>query len=407
MCTGGTRHAYAGAMRESSPEYQMSQRGLLREGTRIGPDLTVIDVLGEGGTGVVYRAQHAVLRREVAVKMSKVSGPLAAEARARLVREARMCASIRDSHVPRIYALAELEDGTPFIVMEKAEGTTLSHTLASRRLAVKEACALGCELLDALAAVHRKGIVHRDIKPSNLMVHLKEGAPLKLRLLDFGVGKVVSTSELDLPALTCRGELLGTPLYMAPEQILAQPIDARADLYSAGVVIYEMLAGRTPFEGDSVGAVFASVLRDEIVPLASLRPNLPASLLTVVRNATAKQAEHRYADARAMREALGTALKEVHALGDAPGFDGAEHESLADLSPTLVYKSSFNASRAAADNRHRTISLSLARTVRVLTRDGAAEPSGVLKLRPRVGFRVQRDALALDSTLADRLGVRS
>ncbi len=384
----------------------MRQSRVLRAGTRIGPDLTVVGVLGEGGTGVVYCASHGVLRREVAVKMSNVFGPLAEEARARLVREARMCASIRDPHVPRIYALEELEDGTPFIVMEKAEGCTLSHTLSVQRLSVGEACALGCELLDALSAVHRKSIIHRDIKPSNLMVHLKEGAPSRLRLLDFGVGKIETSSELDLPALTCRGELLGTPLYMAPEQILAQPIDARADLYSAGIVLYEMLSGRTPFEGDSVGAVFAAVLRDEMTPLSSLRPGLPTSLLAVVRRATAKQVEHRFANALAMREALAAALKDVTALGDAPGFAGTTQESGGcELTPTLVYTPS---SIGPPKHRRRTVSLSMARTVRVLRRDHSGDSSRIPKQRgpsPRLGFRVHQDAFCPESALAHCLRV--
>lgn len=398
---------------DTAAQPDLAARRTLAIGTAIGPDLTVTGVLGEGGTGVVYAAYHALLRREVAVKMSHMSGPMAQEGRARLVREAQMCASVRSAHLPRIYALDELADGTPYIVMEKVEGVTLSHTLAQRRLSPMLACAITERLLTALSAVHKKGIVHRDIKPSNLIINLRDESAPELRLLDFGVGKVVKANELEHPSLTCRGELLGTPLYMAPEQVLGMAADARTDLYAAGIVLYEMLAGRTPFAAESVGEVFAAVLRDEITPLSSLRPDLPAPLLALVAKATAKKAEERYADALSMLHDLKRAMAELppplHASELEPLHDRASHT---DLEPTLVFPRARRNGRDARyehDNaeehakvcereRRRTLSLSLARTVKV--RPGMAENLPPKSQRARLGFRAQREALAFDQTVA-------
>ncbi|MFT3925521.1 MAG: protein kinase [Myxococcales bacterium] len=155
-------------------------------GTRLGPDLTIIGILGEGGTAIVYSAHHRVLEREVAVKVSvgDECGP-----QSRLVREAKMCASVRDAHIPRVYGLDYLEDGSPYMIMEKVEGEMLTKLLQHRRLAVREACEFACELLETLDAIHFAGLLHRDVKPSNLMVDPNPEALVRLRLLDFGVGR--------------------------------------------------------------------------------------------------------------------------------------------------------------------------------------------------------------------------
>jgi serine/threonine-protein kinase len=306
----------------------------LPPGTRLGNDLTITGILGEGGTAVVYSAHHRVLEKEVAVKLSVGD---ARESQSRLIREAKMCASVRDPHIPKVYGLEHLEDGTPYLIMEKVPGEMLTRTLARWRLPVRYACDIACELLETLDAIHFAGLLHRDVKPSNMMVDPNPAAPVRLRLLDFGVGKILRTDEADLPELTCKGELLGTPLYMAPEQVLTMPVDERADVYAAGVVLYEMLAGRTPFQGGSIGEVFAAVLRDEIPPLRTLRPELPTSLEQVVHRAMSRQREERFASAYAMRVALLAAMQDVIALGPMPCFaaveknldaSGASHETI-------------------------------------------------------------------------------
>jgi serine/threonine protein kinase len=290
-------------------------------GTRLGNDLTITGILGEGGTAVVYSAHHSVLEREVAVKVSVGD---ARESRSRLIREAKMCASVRDPHIPRVYGLDYLEDGSPFLIMEKVDGEVLTRTLARWRLPVRYACDVACELLETLDAIHFAGLLHRDVKPSNVMVDANPDAAVRLRLLDFGVGKILRTDEVDLPELTCKGELLGTPLYMAPEQVLTMPVDERADVYAAGVVLYEMLAGRTPFQGGSIGEVFAAVLRDDITPLRTLRPELPPSLEQVAHRAMCRQRDDRFQTAYAMRVALLCAIQDVVALGPVPAFGALE-----------------------------------------------------------------------------------
>jgi serine/threonine protein kinase len=271
-------------------------------GTPITEDISVVSVLGEGGTGVVYAAQHAILRRQVAVKMSHVTGPHSQDARMRLQREAQLCASVRDPHVPRIYALDQLADGSPYVVMEKVEGVPLASYLATTLPSLRMACQIAIDLLRGLAAVHRAGIVHRDVKPSNVIVNLAGTVP-RITLIDFGIGKVVRTHHAQLN-LTRRGEILGTPLYMAPEQILEGAVDHRADIYAAGTVLYEMLAGKAPYAAPSVAEIFVGVLRDEVPDLQATMPNIPSALMEVVRTALSKAPSQRYQTPEDMLAAL-------------------------------------------------------------------------------------------------------
>jgi serine/threonine protein kinase len=367
---------------------------VLPVGAAIGSDLTVTGVLGEGGTGIVYAAYHDLLRRHVAVKMSRMGGMHATEGRARLVREAQMCASVRSAHLPRIYGLDVLPDGTPYIVMEKLQGEPLTQVMVQQQISVRDACLIVRQLLTALSAVHKKGIVHRDVKPGNVLIDLDHPAGPKVWLLDLGVGKVLHAAELDQPDLTCQGELLGTPLYMAPEQVLGQPVDARADLYAAGVVLYELLAGRTPFVASSVGEVFAAVLRDEITPLSELCPSLPEPLIALTQKACSKQPEARFQTALEMRSAV---EQVIAVLGEEPSMVRLPRArpDRDDPDLTLVYKPEARTAieRDAHAARRRSLSLSLARTVKVRP---AELESGTKR---RFGFRPRRDALAFERTL--------
>ncbi|MFT3923604.1 MAG: serine/threonine-protein kinase [Myxococcales bacterium] len=288
-------------------------------GSLLNADLEVTGVLGEGGTAVVYSAFHTVLAREVAVKVCTVRGSHAIEAQMRLICEAKMCASIRDARIPRVYGLDRLDDGTLYMVMEKVEGEALSRTLARWQVPVRYACKALCNLLDTLENVHRAGLIHRDIKPSNLLVDLRPSARTPLHLIDFGIAKVSRASKND-PALTQNGALVGTPRYMAPEQIAGQ-VDTAADLYASGIVLYEMLAGRAPFEGKSAMEVIAAVLCDPIPPLVEQRPGLPERLYRVVDRATARAPRDRFKTASRMRAALLEALDDVIALGPRPEFE--------------------------------------------------------------------------------------
>ena len=279
----------------------------LLPGTRVGDHLVIRSVLGEGGTAVVYEALHTRLNALVAMKVVEVEPLYAADAAARLRREAHVCAVIDDPRVPRVYDVGALPDGTPFIVMEMVAGPTLEAMLAKGRLRVEIAVAITRDLLRGLETVHQHGVVHRDIKPANVIVQIGNDASLRVRLMDFGVSRTATTDEAN-PAITRHGAIVGTPHYMAPEQVAGDTADARADLYATGAMLYEMLAHRAAFEGDSVAEVVTAVMRRDFPPLSSLCPDIPPALAAVVTRAMAARPEDRFESARAMREALQTAL---------------------------------------------------------------------------------------------------
>jgi serine/threonine-protein kinase len=370
---------------------RFAHRGSLPAGTALGDDLTVLDLLGEGGTGQVYRAYHSVLKREVAVKMCHARGPGSHELSERLVREARMCASVRDPRVPRMYALSKLEDGTPYLVMELVRGEPLSELLQRGRLRVRTACELGCELLRALEAVHRAQVIHRDVKPSNLIVDLDSiMSASRLRLLDFGIGKAMrSSTRRSNPALTRPGEVVGTPMYMAPEQMLEGAIDQRVDLYAAGVVLFEMLAGRPPFRAPSVAETFVAVLHDEMPDLDQLRPGLPAALVSVVTKAAAKSPGQRFTSASEMLHSLEAVIRLLpanDAADSSPVWERADEHS-----PTLVWQRPEDVARSRSQRRsHRPFPTCWGPTLRAVER-GAPQagqplpPLGFLPRRPSIG----------------------
>lgn len=369
-----------------------ARQGTLPPGTSLGEDLTLLGMLGEGGTGMVYRAYHSVLKREVAVKMCHAVGPGAYELSERLIREARMCASVRDRRVPRIYALAKREDGTPYLVMEKVQGEPLSDLLRRGRVRVRVACELGCELLRALEAVHRAQVVHRDVKPSNLIVDLQSSSGMpQLRLLDFGIGKTMTGATRRNPALTRPGEVVGTPMYMAPEQMIEGAIDQRVDVYAAGIVLYEMLAGRPPFRAPSVAETFVAVLHDEMPDLDLLRPGLPPELQRLVRKAASKSPAQRFNSAAEMRAALEAIL---------PALPEHEPEQRATLwersdehSPTLIWQRPTDLAHSSGQRRvPRPLPASWARTLRAVEHGQRRVDCGAYSATP-IGFRARRPTL--------------
>jgi eukaryotic-like serine/threonine-protein kinase len=284
---------------------------LLPPGSRLGAQTIIRGVLGEGGTAIVYDAFHTGLGRSVAVKMLNIHGRRAREARARLLREARICETIQSPRVPKIFFLDELEDGTPYMVMEKVEGPTLSSLLNGGPMPIKTACNIVEQLLEALAAIHAHGVVHRDIKPSNLILQPMPNGTVRLRLMDFGIGKIGMQAP-DVTGITRQGDIIGTPCYMPPEQLTAQSVDARCDLYAAGVVLFELLTGETPYNASSIAEVVAAVLRDTMPSVRALRSEVPVQLEEVVLKATQKDPSKRYASAERMKLALCAALRASH-----------------------------------------------------------------------------------------------
>jgi Tol biopolymer transport system component len=238
-------------------------------GTRIG-SYEVVALLGEGGMGQVYRARDTKLNRDVALK---VLPPLVAndpDRLARFRREAQVLASLNDPHIAQIHGFEDT-GGTHALVMELVDGLTLAERIAAGPLPVADALAIAREIASALEAAHQQGIVHRDLKPANVKVR-EDGT---VKVLDFGLAKafapeganatsdVANTPTITSPAMTAVGMILGTAAYMAPEQARGRPVDKRADIWAFGVVLYEMLAGRRPFDGDDVTETLASVVKEQ------------------------------------------------------------------------------------------------------------------------------------------------
>ncbi len=257
----------------------------------------IVDKLGEGGMGIVYRAQDTRLGRDVALKFLPGDHPAAPAIRERFLQEARAASALAHPNVAVVYDVGE--DGhRSYIAMELVEGETLRTRLTRGPLPIDQVQAIGSQLAEGLRAAHAKGIVHRDIKPDNLLLTADD----IVKITDFGIARLGDSN------LTETGMLLGTLAYMAPEQILGQPIDQRTDLWSCGVVLYEMLAGRPPFQREGSAAVMYEVLNAEPPPVEQLRPDTPAPLGDLLRALLQKDPARRLDSAAGMIAALrGTA----------------------------------------------------------------------------------------------------
>jgi serine/threonine protein kinase len=259
----------------------------LSAGDRLGP-YEIIGQLGAGGMGEVYRAKDTRLDRIVALKVSK------AEFGERFDREARAVAALNHPHICQLYDV-----GPNYLVMEYLEGTQLQGPPP-----VAKAVEYGVQILDALDAAHRKGITHRDLKPANILV-TRQG----IKLLDFGLAKQagIGLKETDATvteALTTHGQILGTLQYMSPEQVQGQPVDARSDIFSFGLVFYEMLTGQRAFAGNSGASLIAAVLKDQPKPLHELLPEVPAAIERVIATCLEKDPDDRWQSARDLRREL-------------------------------------------------------------------------------------------------------
>ena len=241
--------------------------------------------IGRGGMGTVYRALHLGLERPVAVKILKPEFAADPEVAERFMREARTMARLRHPRAAMIFDAGKLDDGRPFIVMEYVEGRTLAETLAREgRFTPGRAVSVASDMLDVLAEAHRVGIVHRDLKPSNVM--LGAGG---VCVLDFGIAKVLADPEAaPTHATTESGLVIGTPRYMSPEQCMGQKVGAASDLYSVGVMVYEMLAGHPPFVDQLSSAVLVKQATQAPPPLLAARADAPRALALAVHTLLAK-----------------------------------------------------------------------------------------------------------------------
>ncbi len=261
--------------------------------------------LGRGAFGAVYVARHKVIGARVALKVLHsvhAQDPVVVD---RFLREARAAASIGSPHIVRVTDAGVTPDQRAFLAMELLEGEDLASYLSRRgRLATSEAIGITSQVLAGLGAAHAAGIVHRDMKPANVFLTRDErGAPL-VKILDFGVSKMKQQPGMD-GSLTATGTIVGTPHYMAPEQLVeSHHVDGRADLYSVGVMLYELVSGRLPYHADSFGALFKDVLMTAPPPISAVAPDVPYPVAAVIERALVKEPAARFAGAREMYDAL-------------------------------------------------------------------------------------------------------
>ena len=273
----------------------------------------IVEPLAAGGMGVVYRATDTHLARPVALKFPLPGQRLDRQVRERFLREARAAAALDHPNICSIYETGETEDGQLFLAMPLYEGETLKARIAREgQLSIADALAIAGQIAQGLHAAHRAGIVHRDLKPANAIL-LPDGG---LKILDFGIARVGDGT------LTSHGTL-GTVSYMAPEQVRGGSVDGRADLWALGVLLYEMLTGRRPFEGEHQIAIAHAIVHADPPRPSALRPDMGPGLDALVMGLLAKQPEHR----RASAEAVSDELPRWNPIGDARRHPGGEPRS--------------------------------------------------------------------------------
>jgi len=276
----------------------------LSPGAHLGP-YEILAAVGEGGMGEVYRAHDSRLGRDIAIKVLPVAAAADEERRGRFEREARAVAALNHPNIVTIHAVEEA-DGVPFFTMEYIEGRTLRDLIPAHGLPLDQLIKIAIPLIDAVSSAHQRGILHRDLKPANVMLT----ADGRVKVLDFGLAKL--KEALDQPAgetkatteATGEGHILGTVAYMSPEQAEGRPLDQRSDVFSLGVVLYEMATGQRPFGGDTNMSVISSILKDAPGSVTDLRPELPRDIGRIIRHALSKDPERRYQTAKDLRNDL-------------------------------------------------------------------------------------------------------
>jgi len=290
------------------PDPSLDASNVLPPGTQVGGRYRVEALIGDGGMAQVYRGQHETIGRAMAIKVLAPSLTRDRTIVERFLQEARAASKIHQENVVEVTDFGETDDGRPFMVMEFLEGEDLADVLARERVvAWDRAKPILLQLLAALQAIHEQGVVHRDIKPENIFLTHRIGSDHFVKVFDFGIAKVLRTAP-GQPArsLTIKGQLIGTPPYMSPEQCLGENVDARSDLYTVGVIAYELLTGTTPFASDNPAKLLRMHVKDPVPAMRDVAPHQPVdpSVEAIVGRALAKDRDERFSSANELAKAL-------------------------------------------------------------------------------------------------------
>lgn len=306
------------------------------EGSLVFRRYRITRAIGAGGMGKIFEAIDIQTGCEVALKaLTRRDGDVSALKRLR--REAETAVAIRSDHVCQVHYLG-VEDGIPFIVMERLHGEPLRARLgAAGALSLADAYAITCQLLDALTATHATGVIHRDVKPSNIFMTSARGEKPRLKLIDFGLAKLVEGGDASNVSwadhITAPHDIPGTLYYLAPEQLLDEAVDQRVDVYAAGLTLFEMLSGRRAYSGEGLDLMVRRIIFEPPPLVSALRRDLPSSLDDVLAMALAKDPQRRFLTAGAFRRALSAVCEPLVGESEAVSFR-AEAATLLDLAPS-------------------------------------------------------------------------